>query len=159
MIEIRDIKPDEHFFLEEMLNEAVYVADESRKAQILIELRPDLLKYFAHFGRAGDTGLVAVQEGLLIGAIWTRLFDKQSGSYGFVDEKTPELGMAVVPAYRNRGIGALLILELFKKLAESGYTTVSLSVNKANQALNLYKRSGFQIFSEDENAFTMLKIL
>lgn len=159
MIEIREIKPDEHFFLEEMLNEAIFVADENRKAQILIEIRSDLLKYFENFGRGGDIGLVAVDGGILIGAIWARLFDKQSGSYGFVDEETPELGMAVVPAYRNRGIGSLLIQELFRKLRESGYTTVSLSVNKANQALNLYKRSGFQIFSEDENAFTMLKIL
>jgi len=159
MIEIRAIKPDEHFFLEEMLNEAIFIADESRKAQVLIEIRPDLLKYFENFGRAGDIGLAATEDGRLIGAIWTRLFDKQSGSYGFVDEETPELGMAVSPAYRNRGIGSLLIRDLFKKLEESGYTTVSLSVNKANQALNLYKRSGFQIFSEDENAFTMLKIL
>lgn len=159
MIEIREIKPAEYFFLEEMLNEAIYIADAARKAKVLSELRPVLLKYFENFGRADDIGLVATEDGRLIGAIWTRLFDKQSGSYGFVDEETPELGMAVVPGYRNQGIGSLLILELFKKLGDAGYTTVSLRVNKANQALNLYKRSGFQIFSEDENAFTMLKIL
>jgi ribosomal protein S18 acetylase RimI-like enzyme len=157
--EIRPIKPDERFFLKEMLNEAIFIEDAERKAKVLIEIRADLLKYFEDFGRAGDIGLVATEGGRLIGAIWTRLFDKQSGSYGFVDEQTPELGMAVVPEYRNRGIGRLLIEELFEKLRETGYSTVSLSVNKANQALNLYKRSGFQIFSEDENAFTMLKIL
>ena len=31
MIEIRAIKPNEHFFLEEMLNEAIFIADESGK--------------------------------------------------------------------------------------------------------------------------------
>jgi ribosomal protein S18 acetylase RimI-like enzyme len=159
MIEIREIKPDEYSFLEEMLDEAVYVTDESRKAQILTEIRPVLLKYFENFGRPGDVSLVAVIDGKLVGAIWARLFEKTSGSYGFVDEKTPELGMAVKPVYRNKGIGGFLLREFFKKLSEAGYTTVSLSVNKANQALNLYKRNGFQIFSEDEKAFTMLKIL
>lgn len=158
-MEIRAIKSGEHSFLEEMLSEAIFVADESRKAQILIELRPVLLKYFENFGRAGDIALVAVDEDLLVGAIWARLFEKESGNYGFVDDDTPELGMAVVPSYRNRGIGGRLIVELSEKLLEKGYTAVSLSVNKANHAINLYKRSGFKIFSEDENALTMLKIL
>jgi ribosomal-protein-alanine N-acetyltransferase len=159
MIEIREIKPDEYYFLEEMLNEAVFIEDPERKALVLIEIRPDLLKYFENFGRTGDIGLVAVEDGRLIGAIWSRLFDKESGSYGFVDPETPELGMAVVPDRRSRGVGSILIRELFKELRKTGFNTVSLSVNKTNPALNLYNRSGFIIFSEDENAFTMLKIL
>ena len=49
-------------------------------------------------GPAGDPALVA-QEGMnRVGAAWMRLFTADHPGLGFVDEETPELAIAVVPA-------------------------------------------------------------
>lgn len=157
MITIRNIRPDEHYFLREMLEQAIYFPDESLKQEKLLELEPVLSKYFENFGRTGDLALVAVNGDILVGAIWTRLFAKEKGSYGFVDENTPELSMAIREDHRGQGIGTRLIDKLFEKLRDRGFRQVSLSVDKRNPALNLYQRSGFELFSEDGNAYTMLR--
>ena len=39
-----------------------------------------------------------------IGAAWLRLLKGDERGYGHVDDETPELGMAVLPAYRGRGV-------------------------------------------------------
>ncbi len=159
MITIREIRPDEHYFLREMLEQAIYFPDESRKQEKLLELEPVLSKYFENFGRAGDIAFVAVDGNELIGAIWTRLFAKEKGSYGFVDEHTPELSMAVIEHFRGQGIGNSMISRLIERLRAKGFKQVSLSVDQRNRALNLYKRCGFDAFSEERNALTMLKLI
>ncbi len=159
MITIRKIRPDEHYFLREMLEQAIYFPDESRKQEKLLELEPILSKYFENFGRIGDLALVAENQAGLVGAIWTRLFAKEKGSYGFVDEKTPELSMAIKEDHRGQGIGTLLMKSLCEELKQKGFGQVSLSVDKRNPALNLYERSGFELFSEDKNACTMLRVI
>jgi ribosomal protein S18 acetylase RimI-like enzyme len=52
-----------------------------------------------------------------------------------------------------------MIGKLFEKLASEGFEKLSLSVDKRNPAVNLYKRIGFEIISEEGTAFTMLKKL
>lgn len=49
------------------------------------------------WGRAGDMGFVAVDAGSgePIGAAWLRLLGGDERGYGYVDDETPELGMAV----------------------------------------------------------------
>ena len=41
--------------------------------------------------------------------------------YGFVDEETPELAIAVVPSRRGRGIGDALLKALYERAKEDGY--------------------------------------
>ena len=113
MVEVREIEKDEYEFLSEMLYEAIYFADENQKLPKAIVFEPHLSKYFENFGRTGDFAFVLRVDNNLIGAIWTRLFPEGDKGYGFVDEETPELSMAIKEDWRNRGLGSLLLEKLF----------------------------------------------
>jgi GNAT superfamily N-acetyltransferase len=159
-IEIRPIRPEEHYFLREMLEEAAYFPDPSLREQKLKEIEPTLSSYFENFGTKGDVALVAESsEGDLLGAVWTRLFDRQLRGHGFVDEETPELGIALTEPYRNRGIGSLLIERISDELVKLGFKRVCLGVDGRNPAVALYTRIGFRVHSRGVNAVVMVKDL
>ncbi|MGQ0540338.1 MAG: GNAT family N-acetyltransferase [Blastocatellia bacterium] len=157
MPEIREINDDEYDFLTDMLREAVFYPDPLKMPEKMIELEPVFTNYFDNFGRAGDFAFVLVIDARLSGAVWTRLYTEESHYYGFVDEKTPELGIAVKKEWRDRGFGRLMIEKLIEKLSNEGFAQVSLSVDKRNRAVKLYERMDFRIFSESENSCTMVK--
>ncbi len=159
MIEVREIKKDEYEFLREMLYEAIYFPDENQKLPKSVVFEPHLSKYVDDFGRRGDFAFVLVAQGNLVGAIWVRLFSEAEKSYGFLDEKTPELSMAIKEEYQNKGFGNQLIAKLFEKLKTSGFEKVSLSVDKRNRAVSIYRKFGFETVSEQDTAYTMLKKL
>ena len=94
--------------------------------------------YVKGWGRPGDTALIAVEEAFPIGAAWYRLFRRDQPGYGFVDEETPELAIAVVPSRRGRGIGDALLNALYGRAQADGYRAVSLSVERVNDALVSY---------------------
>ncbi len=77
--------------------------------------------------------------------------------FGFVDEQTPELSMALKPAYRGQGIGTMLMEALLQTLQQQGYKQLSLSVDKRNRAVGWYKKLGFEIVAASGSAYTMLK--
>jgi ribosomal protein S18 acetylase RimI-like enzyme len=158
-LEIREIGEGEHGFLAEMLRQAVFFPDLTRKDEILVKLAPVLENYFEGFGRKGDLALVLLVNGVLSGAVWTRLYTEQNRSYGFVDEKTPELGIALSESSRSRGFGTQLMSAMEAKLTDLGHDQVSLSVDSRNPALRLYRRLGFQVHSKSENSYTLLKKL
>jgi ribosomal protein S18 acetylase RimI-like enzyme len=157
MYKIREIDASEIPFLSEMIRVAIFFPDLSKKDEILEEFDPMLSAYFDGFGRAGDHALVLETENGLDGAVWVRLYEEANRSYGFVDERTPELGIALREEWRDRGIGEQLINAMIDKLAREGFKQVSLSVDKRNRAMALYERMGFHIFSETDNSCTMLK--
>src|SRR5262249_48531336 len=72
---------------------------------------PDLARYVRHWGQEQDLGAVALHptQGKPIGAAWLRLWDGAERGYGFLDAQTPELSMAVRPAYRGQGVGTRLL--------------------------------------------------
>ena len=159
MIEVRKIRPGETGFLHEMLYEAIYFADEGKRLPRSIVFEPSISKYVDDFGRKGDLAYVLVDKAELIGAVWARLFAESEKSYGFVDEETPELSIAILENYRNRGFGRILIERLLSVLRADGYEKVSLSVDKRNRAVGLYRKLGFETVSEQGTAFTMVKKL
>jgi ribosomal protein S18 acetylase RimI-like enzyme len=159
MFEIREIKPGEHEFLFEMLYEAIYIPDGEEKLPRSVVDEPYLSKYVDDFGRQGDLAFVLTNEDQLVGAIWIRLFSEEEKSYGFVDASTPELSMALKENYRGSGFGTQLIETVFSKLKNDGVEKISLSVDKQNRAVRLYRRVGFEIFSEEGTAYTMVKKL
>jgi GNAT superfamily N-acetyltransferase len=152
---IRAIKTDEIPFLEDMLYQAIFIPEEAQQLDKSIIFIPELYPYISDFGKKTDIGLVAEIEGKLVGAIWTRLFK----GYGFVDETTPELSMAIDTDFRNKGIGSKLLIAILSKLKELGYKQVSLSVDNRNFAYQLYLKIGFKDIETHGNSVLMVKKL
>jgi len=112
-------------------------------------------RYVFAWGRPGDGGVVALDEGFPVGAAWYRLFKADAPGYGFVDEKTPELAIAVVPSRRGRGFGVELLAALMERARKDGYGALSLSVERRNPAIRLYERFGFHAVREEDDTVVM----
>jgi ribosomal protein S18 acetylase RimI-like enzyme len=142
-------------FLRDMLHHAYYWKERA----------PDtgpgpVALYVKAWGRPGDTAVIAIDQGFPVGAAWYRLFGRDKPGYGFVDERTPELAIAVVPSARGKGIGTALLDALLARARDAGYPAISLSVDRNNAgAIELYQRHGFTRVSEDDDSLTMLASL
>jgi GNAT superfamily N-acetyltransferase len=111
-------------------------------------------RYVANWGRHGDVGLLALEGPHAYGAAWFRLFTADEPGFGFVDEETPELTIAVVPSRRGKGAGAELLQALLDRARADGYAAVSLST--ARPQAEFYERYGFETVRETPQAVTML---
>jgi ribosomal protein S18 acetylase RimI-like enzyme len=121
---------------------------------------PPLALYFLGWGRPGDVGFVAINNAYpqSIGAAWVRLFTSRDQGYGYIDDETPELTIAVLPGFRGQGIGTYLL----KKLIESSgpqFRALSLSVSEDNAAIHLYHRLGFVVVKQQGPSLTMKLLL
>ena len=155
----RQASKNDYPFLREMLYEALFVPDrEIPFLKSTLDL-PEISKYIENWASPGDIGIIAGDGDEPIGAVWGRLFKSTNKGYGYIDEKTPELSMAVKINYRNRGIGAELMRRFLILAKEKGYKAVSLSVDKRNRAAGFYLGMGFKIINEAETAYTMKMLL
>ena len=156
---IREIRESELEILDDMLYEAIFIpGGEEKLPRDVLDL-PEIYRYIKNFGRARDICLVAELEGELVGAIWVRLFSKDEPGYGFFDEKTPELTMAVKAENRSQGIGTLLMEKILQRLKVDGYKQISLSVDKQNYAYDFYLKCGFEVVDSTEDSYKMVKRL
>ena len=83
---------------------------------------------------------------------------------GHINDETPKLAISILPEFRGYGIGTKLMKKLFVELRTKGYSRTSLSVQKENPALRLFKRLGYRITEEGldyvgNEAFIMIKDL
>ena len=129
-------------FLWTMLLEAAHAGDEVDGVEALKAI-PPLARYVEGWGRPSDLGVVASWHGDPVGAAWLRLLVGDNKAYGYVDDSTPELAIAVDPALTGQGIGAALLKRLLLD-AERMFPAVSLSVREDNPARRLYERFGFR---------------
>jgi ribosomal protein S18 acetylase RimI-like enzyme len=142
-----------------MLYQAIHVPPGTEPPDREIVHAPELAHYVAGWGRPGDLGCLAVDaEGLLVGAAWLRRFSADDPGYGFMDDATPELAMAVMPAWRGQGVGSRLLAALLDAAA-GRYATVSLNVQTDNPAVRLYRRLGFEVVEDGGTWYTMRKML
>ena len=113
-------------------------------------------RYLQGWGRPGDTAVLAedLERGRL-GAAWYSLVTSEEPGYGFVNDQTPEVALAVVPDHRGRGVGGALVREPRDAASSQGYSALSLSGEKGNPALRRYERNGFVKPFETEDAWTM----
>jgi len=138
--ELRAATISDEPFLWEMLYLALFVPPGQRPLPRSVLRDPAISRYVDGWGkRCGDTGLIALVDSSPVGAAWLRWFPASDPGYGFVDESTPELSVAVLPAHRGNGIGSLLLDRLL-----DGVPATSLSCDPANPAWRLYLRLGFQ---------------
>jgi ribosomal protein S18 acetylase RimI-like enzyme len=139
-------------FLRDMLHHAYYWKERAPDAG-----PGPVALYVKAWGRPGDTAVIAIDGGFPVGAAWYRLFGAERPGYGFVDERTPELAIAVVPSARGKGVGSALLAALLARAREAGYPSISLSVDRNNAgAIELYQRHGFSQVAEDTDSLTML---
>ena len=160
IIEIqKDLTKDNYNFLRDMLYETIFVPESEKPLLKSIINKPELSEYISNWGRKGDIGLIAKYETEMIGAIWVRVFPEYQKGYEFIDEKTPELSMAIKKEYRNMGIGTKLFFNILDNVKKQGYNTISLSVDKRNRAVNFYRRLGFERYEDIGTSYTMKRII
>lgn len=145
-------------FLWEMLYLAIYVPPGAPPVSRAILQEPDIAIYVQGWGRPGDEGLIAVEQnsGKEAGACWLRLWTSEQRGYGFIDDHTPELSIALLPEHRQRGLGSHLISAMLEQ-ARTRYDAVSLSVVQTSPAVRLYQRLGFRVEGEVLGSYIMVK--
>lgn len=150
---IRPMTRAEFPLLSGFLYEAIFIPEGAAPPPRTVLLSPPLRDYVAGFGsRRDDRALVAEAAGRVVGAVWVRC----GAGFGRVAEGVPELAAALDPACRGRGVGTRLLRAMLRLLADEGYPAVSLSVQKANPAVRLYRRLGFQVVREHPEEYVMV---
>ncbi len=114
-----------------------------------------LWRYVSGWGRRGDAAVIALEGGFPIGAAWYRLFPRDEPGFGFLDEETPEVAVAVVPSRRGRGIGSELLDALIDVAREQGFNGLTLSVADDSPAMGVFEKQGFQKVEQTDGAWTM----
>ncbi|WP_165253080.1 GNAT family N-acetyltransferase [Adlercreutzia sp. ZJ304] len=156
-IEIRLMTPGEYPLLSEYLYNAIFIPAgyEGEVPRSILQEDPKLVAAVEGFGEEeGDVAFVAVLDGRVVGACWTRTTDV----YGRADESTPVFSISVDDDLRGLGIGTRLMRATMNKLEGLGDKRCSLGVQKQNPALHLYERLGFHIAGDgaDETEWLML---
>jgi ribosomal protein S18 acetylase RimI-like enzyme len=155
-LSILPVTDDDLPFVREMLLEAAFWRDTAEAPPVDEALQqPDLAVYIAGWGRPGDAGLVARVGGSPAGAVWVRHYHDDEHGYGYIDELTPELSIAVARDHRGCGIGRCLLTAMLVELRLQVVAQVSLSVEDDNPASLLYQRLGFVPRATADGATTM----
>ena len=149
---IREIRENEYYVLSEFLYEAIFIPVGMEKPPKAIIEQPELQVYIADFGKSDDWCLVAEVEEKIVGAVWVRIMN----DYGHIDDETSSFAMSLYEEYRNMGIGTALMRDMLEFLKKKGYKQTSLSVQKANYAVRMYQKAGFQVVKENEEEYIMV---
>lgn len=149
---IRKMTAAEYPLLEEFLYNAIFIPEGVEKPPNDIIQNADLQVYIKDFGKRKDDHCLAAEcDNKIIGACWVRIMD----DYGHIDDETPSFAISVLEEYRGKGTGTELMRKMLKLLKAEGYKRASLAVQKANYAVRMYKKVGFDIVDENEQEFIM----
>ena len=153
---IRKIKQSEIQLLSDFLYEAIFIPEGAVPPPKVIINQPDLQVYTSEFGkRDSDICYVAEVNIRIVGAVWVRIMN----DYGHIDDETPSFAISLYKEYRSQGIGTALMKAMLNELKEKGYKQTSLAVQKANYALKMYKKLGFEMIGENDEEYIMLRHL
>ncbi len=133
------IQPSEFHF--RSLHEAVDVIAREKRFLAFTQAPPleQSLAFYRGLAAAGLPHLVAVAGERVIG--WADV----SAMFGEAREHIGVLGMALLPAYRHRGLGAELMKTIIQKSWERRLTRLELTVRADNaNAMALYEKFGFE---------------
>ncbi len=151
--QIRKISEEDYNLLEIFLYEAIFVPEGMAAPPKSIIKQPELQIYMTDFGKKkDDIGLLAEVEKKAVGAVWVRIMH----DYGHIDSDTPSFAISLYKDYRGFGIGTALMKEMLRILKDRGYKQASLAVQKANYAVKMYKKTGFEVIAENKEEYIML---
>lgn len=108
-----------------------------------VQERPEFRRY-SEWDDRKDFGFVAefyAEEDL--GTVWVRHLTRSSAGYGYLSEGIPELSITVWKSYRGVRLGSILLEALLSEARKRHVEAISLSVEDANPAVNLYEKFGF----------------
>ena len=150
---IREIKETEYSLLEDFLYEAIFIPEGVEPPPKSIVEVPELQVYIENFGmRKHDKALIAEMNHKIIGAVWVRIMN----DYGHIDDKTPSFAISLYREYRGLGIGTKMMEKMLAILKACEYERASLAVQKANYAVKMYRRLGFEIVDENAEEYIMM---
>ncbi|MGI6049814.1 MAG: GNAT family N-acetyltransferase [Acetivibrionales bacterium] len=150
---IRELRQTETSLLNDFLYEAIFIPEGIDPPPKTIIQRPEIQVYVENFGdREDDIALVAEVDGMVVGAVWARIMN----DYGHIDDETPSLAISLYKDYRNYGLGTEMMFQIINKLRSKGYSKISLAVQKANYAVKMYRKVGFEVFNENDEEYIMI---
>lgn len=150
---IREMKEEEYALLDDFLYEAIFIPEGVQPPERSIILRPELQVYVAGFGQQKDDICFAAEaDGKVIGAVWVR----DMNDYGHVEAGVPSFAISLCKEYRGQGVGTALMKRMLTELRSRGYEKASLAVQKANYAVRMYLKTGFEIVGENEEEYIMV---
>ena len=152
-ITYRELLPSEAELLKTFVYEAIFVPEGVEPPEFEIVFRPEISVYYEEFGSGNaDFCIVAVDGERVVGAVWTRIMD----DYGHIDNNTPSFAISLFKEYRGQGIGTSLMRQMLQMLKDKGFAKASLAVQKANYAVKMYKKVGFEIVDENDEEYIMV---
>ena len=150
---LRKIEKNEIDLLRDFLYEAIFIPEGVDPPPRDIIDQPELRLYYEGFGNGkADNAIVAEDDGKVVGAVWTRIMN----DYGHVDDDTPSFAISFYKEYRGQGVGTELMKEMLELLKSQGYEKASLAVQKANYAVRMYEKVGFEVVDENDEEFIMV---
>lgn len=152
---IREIREHEYSVLNDFLYEAIFIPEGMEAPDRSIIDEPELQVYVSGFGdEKDDICFVAEADKGIAGAVWVR----DMKDYGHIEEGVPSFAISLYKEYRGHGIGTALMKRMLTELRLRGYKKASLAVQKANYAVRMYRKLGFEIVGENEEEFIMAYI-
>lgn len=125
--------------------------------------------FMDHFRRFPETFIVAEEDGVVVGYIMCRI---ETGLLNFrplgISRRGHVISIAVLPPYRNRGIGCALVKRALEAMARRYKAKECyLEVRVSNlPAINLYKKMHFEVrrvvrgyYADGEDAYIMVRRL
>ena len=150
---IRAMRETEYPLLEDFLYEAIFVPEGVAPPPKSIVNTSELQVYIENFGtRIHDKALVTEIDNKIVGAVWVRIMN----DYGHIDDETPSFAISLYREYRGLGIGTEMMKAMLTILKDRGYKRASLAVQKANYAVKMYRKVGFEIVGENEQEYIMI---
>lgn len=152
---IREAEASDQAALWDLLYEALWDPPTSPRRPKSVLSNPHIAAYVQAWGsNATDLGFLAIShEGSVAGGILSRLLGPPLQGGAFYDAQTPQLGIAVFPAFQRQGLGTALFTR-YLAAASTRFPRVSLGVHPENHAaIRLYRRFGFYEFATGNGGY------